>query len=338
MTAIPFTCIYCLRTAPIVAPSDAHIFPDALGGKTSVSNTVCRECNGRINREIEMPVLPTFALFRSILGIRGRRNGIVRVRASIKFAGQEVESSLNAVGQPDVIIHVGTDAAGRKTYSLFGPADTVEAKRQEIAQKYPDLKWEERDLLGAAPPESLVEFEVDMTGLLLRRLAAKIAFERFAQLRGATFVSDKEFDTIRAFILDGKECRLRCGVLSDPRLLEGPLNFPVPNHSIFVIAHPYDRILGAFVSLYGIFYWWVILSTEYSALGPTDNLLLEHPQNKTAYSPQLRVKTGSVRVPWHELASFYRENPKGSVRSAMIHAVKKFQGAVNSFYDSPEHT
>jgi hypothetical protein len=315
-----------------VAGSEAHIFPDALGGKTSVRDTVCVQCNGRINREIEMPALRTFNFFRSILGIRGRRNDIIRVRATVKVAGQEVETFLNEVGQPDIIIHVGTDGA-KKTYSLFGPADNVEAKRREIAQKYPDLKWEERDLLSAAPPESLVEFEVDLAGLHLRRLAAKIAFERFAQLRGATFVSDKEFDTIRKFVLSGNERELCCGVLSDSRLLEGSLNFPVPDHAIVVIAHPYDRILGAFVVLYGIFYWWVLLSTEYTALGPTDDLLLEHPQKKTALSPQLRAKIGSVRVPWHEMVNAYREDRRGIVRSAMVHAVKKFQAAVDASYE-----
>lgn len=337
-TEKPFTCIYCLKSFPIVTPSEAHIFPDAMGGETSVSDTVCLGCNGWINREIEMPALPTFALFRSLLGIRGRRNDIVRVRATIRFAGQEVEAFLNEVGQPDIIIHVGADAAGRKTYSLFGPADTVEAKRQEIAWKYPSLKWKEQDLLSTAPPESLIEFKVDLAGSGLRRLAAKIGFERFAQLRTATFVADKEFNRIRQFILTGNEQTSCCGVLSDRRLLEGSLTFPVPNHAVVIVAHPYDSILGAFVSLYGIFYWWVLLSTEYTALGPTDDLLIEHPQNKTAYSPQLRAKTGGVRVPWHELVNLYRQNPKRAVRAATIHAVTKFQAAVDSFYNSAENS
>ena len=131
-----------------------------------------------------------------------------------------------------MIVQVERDAAGNKTYFIMGPAKNVEAKRQEIAKKFPNLKWKEHDLRSTAPPESLVEFEMDLGAIYLRRLATKIAFERFAQLRSGAFVADGDFDPVREFILNGKEQQLCCGVLSDSHLLEGSLNFPLPNHAI----------------------------------------------------------------------------------------------------------
>ena len=66
-------CIYCKRSYPEVRPSEAHIFPYGLGGTESSDENVCDECNGRVNREVETAALNHFRIFRSLLGIEGRR-------------------------------------------------------------------------------------------------------------------------------------------------------------------------------------------------------------------------------------------------------------------------
>ena len=241
-----------------------------------------------------------------------------------------------ATGSLDVIVQVGRDAGENKTYSILGTPENVEAKRQEIAKKFPNLKWEEQDLRSTAPPESFVEFELDLEAICLRRLAAKVAFERFAQLRSGAFVADGDFDPVREFIINGMEQQLCCGVLSDPRLLEGSLNFPLPNHAVVIIGHPQDRVLGAFVTFYSLFYYWVILSTSYTALGPTDDLLLEHPQRRESNTPRLRYGTSSIRVPWDDLVNAHYENPLGALKTARSYATKKFQAAAAGFYEAEQ--
>jgi HNH endonuclease len=71
-----FARIYCKDGPPSVAASEAHIFPYALDGSTSASDTVCGDCNGRVNREVEERALPSFRVLQSLLGITGRRGKV----------------------------------------------------------------------------------------------------------------------------------------------------------------------------------------------------------------------------------------------------------------------
>lgn len=327
-----FTCIYCLRSHPEVTPSEAHIFTHALGGSTATKDTVCTTCNISINREIEMPVLQNFAFFRSIWGIRGRKDSPVRVRALVTFAGKTHKLALNERGEADLIIWKQKDATGSMTYKIFGPAEKIEAKLGEITKKYPQLKWQELDTKNIEPPESLVEFDLDLRAQHLRRLAAKVAFERFAQLRGSCFVADNEFTVIRNFVLTGSEHNVCSSFLADPRLLKGSLNFPPPLHAVVIIAHPYDTVLGAFVSFFSLFYYWVILSTNHTALGPMDDLLIENPQSRECSTPLLRGGIGSIRVPWNDLVSEHLNDPRSNLKLAAAYAVKKFNGVADKFY------
>lgn len=82
-----FTCIYCLKNEPDVTPSEAHIFPDAMGGVSSTPNTVCKDCNNEINRSFEQEEVEKFVLFQSIWGIKCRRGKVKGVRAVIEFQG-----------------------------------------------------------------------------------------------------------------------------------------------------------------------------------------------------------------------------------------------------------
>ncbi|MFC1643551.1 HNH endonuclease [Chlamydiota bacterium] len=65
-----FQCIYCLKKSPEVTPSRAHIFTDAIGGSTTTKDLVCSECNHKINKEIETPILDSLAHFQNIWGIK----------------------------------------------------------------------------------------------------------------------------------------------------------------------------------------------------------------------------------------------------------------------------
>jgi len=328
-----FTCIYCLKDEPEVTPSKAHIFPDVVGGVTSTRRTVCVGCNGIINREVETPTLSTFALFQSIWGIKGRRKRIKGVPATLRVAGKEMDALLDQKGEPKpAIIFIGIDETGKRTYSIIGPANKVEDKRQEITRKYPNIQWQEMNLKQMSPPEAVIEFNGDLSRLPLRRLAAKVAFERWAQLPNSLLLSDHQYDVIRDFITTGKEHELRCGLLADSTLLNRFLNFPLPNHGVAIIAHPDSRVLGGFVTFYSLFYFWVMLSTQYRSLGPFDDLLLENPQTAETQNPKFRRHTGGLLISWNVLVDAYRNKPKDIIHNAMGQAIKKFNDAAKDFY------
>jgi hypothetical protein len=269
-----------------------------------------------------------------VWGITGRRKSSPRLRATVSFAGHQAHNvRLNTRGEPDgVIVRTPIDATGKKSYLLVGRGRQLEAKRQEIAQTHPIIQWEELDPQRTARLESRLEFDGDLTRSSLRRLAAKVAFEWLAAHRGRALLVDREFDPVRTFVLTGHEAELCCGVLSDMRLLQGPLNFPLPYHAVAIIAHPADHVLGAFVTFYSLFYYWVILSRRHHALWPWDDLLLEHPQVRDTENPHLRQHVGSVRVPWYELEQAYSRDPFTATRVVSAYAVQKFRAAAAAFY------
>ena len=94
--------------------------------------------------------------------------------------GREISAFLNEMGKPSsVLVRPETSPEGRFSYLLYGPIGKLEAKRGEIDRKYPGFQWED------VPPVDVklfVEFDGDLGKPYLRRLAAKVALEQFAQL------------------------------------------------------------------------------------------------------------------------------------------------------------
>jgi hypothetical protein len=152
-----------------------------MGGSGATDETVCKGCNGLINRRVETPALPSFLPFQSLFGIRGRRNDIRRVPGTITVDGETGHVSLNDRGEITAAVVIPIKSAdGKPNYLLFGPKDLVEAKMRTLTARNPALKWEES---GPEADRAQVFVEVDphLSRLHLRRLAAKVAFERWAQ-------------------------------------------------------------------------------------------------------------------------------------------------------------
>src|SRR5438046_1135539 len=95
-----FRCIYCRRRAPYATASTAHVFPEVIGGTFFSKKTVCRACNGRVNREVESKALSAFDFFQSCLGIRGRRGRIRPVKGTVTLEGQDYPVSVGEEGVP----------------------------------------------------------------------------------------------------------------------------------------------------------------------------------------------------------------------------------------------
>jgi len=328
-----FTCIYCLQNEPDVKPSETHIFPDAMGGLTSARDIVCVTCNRKNGRAFEQVEIRKLAFFQSIWGIKNRRGKTAGVRAVLRFEGREASVTLDHMGQPKTAMVIPqAQEDGKKAYSIVGPAEHVEAKRQEIGNKLPSIQWHEMDVTNRTPPETIIPFDSDLSRASVRRLAARVAFERWAQSRGPLVVIDRQYDPIRNFILTGAEPDLRCGVLADSQLLNGMLNFPTGNHAVVILAHPRSQVLGSLVAFYSLFYFWIVLSRDYRALTAFDDLLREDPQRNEVHNPVLRSGTGNLLVKWHMLEKAYSVDPGKVTRKAIQHAARKFQASADKFY------
>ena len=329
-----FTCIYCLKNEPVVSPSEAHIFPDAMGGVNASQNIVCKDCNDKTNQYFEQTEVEKFSFFQNIWGIKSRRGKIKAVRATVKYEGKSFNISLDGRCVPKTpLIFVKKDNTGKKFYEIIGHASKVKKKQKEIEAKNSSISWNEEDLKNIPLPEADIEIASDLTRRSLRRLAAKVAYERWGQLRGAMILDDTQYSNVRDFILTGAESEVCCGLLSDHSLLNGMLNFPVGHHGVMIIAHPKSQVLGSFVTFYSLFYFWVILSTNYHAIAPFDEVLIENPQSQKAFSPLFRANTGNLLVNWNNIVKPFLTDPDAVALSSMKHAFNKFQKSSDEFYD-----
>lgn len=252
--------------------------------------------------------------------------GELQARATVGGRGERVE------------IHpvFATDAQGRRQAHLIGPGSQVQRRRSELARRNPGWTWTELDLRSM--PEAEFEYNLPSNILIdnrMYRLAAKAAFEEYArrrQLRPEVIFS-AEFEDIRRFILDGTHPgRASAGLLWHEQLLNGPLRVPVPMHMVGLISHPNDRIFGGFVAFFGLYYYWVCLSTHHFALAAHDSIVLVHAQAGTIMEPPLRANAVPVRVPWREILRDC-DDQRAVLRQAGAFAIRKIRRA----WEDAEH-
>lgn len=309
-----FRCIYC-RSQTDGAFAEAHIFPDAIGGTASSVTTVCSGCNINVNQGIEQRALPAFAVFLSLWGIQSRRGKIPRVPAATAIEGHDVSTALDEHGRPTgAIVKKITHADGRLEYLIFGTPEAVEVKRSEMSKKNPGLRWEEPHDTSLLATVELPK-PADRT---IRRLAAKVALEYFASIRGSEAVVGADFQPVCDFILEDRDTTPCVAVVSNEKWLFGPMNYPVPSHAAHVLGHPADRVLGSFVTFFGLYSYAVVLSRDYPVVGAIDELLFEYPDARESHRPALRL-SGHPRIPWLEIMTAYDADP-GS-RSAVAERV-----------------
>ena len=337
IVAVAFVCIYCRKSPPEVFASEAHVFPYALGGTTVSRDTVCGQCNGQVNREVEDRAVTDFRWFQSMFGIAGRRGGVPGVRATATVDGQESPVVLGPDGLPVGPLVRESTEEGRRSVVVYGRHEIIPSIADKIAAEHPGINWQTSNF--DVPFEVVTELP-SPDAPHTRRLAAKIAFERFAQLRTSTIARDSEFDDIREFILTGVEAYPICGLTADPRLLNRAFDLPVPNHAVLLVAHPRDRVLGAFVILFGVFFFWVLLSRRYNALGPMDEILTEYPQAREAERPLLRAQEGSLRVPWNEFVTPWANQRDKVLDEVITAASTRLQAAIKNAAgpDSPDQS
>jgi len=310
-----FICIYCKKTLPEIKPSKSHVIPDFLGGVLELNNAVCIECNNRVNREIEKLMIKPFAYLRSGLDLRGRRRRDIKVSAEVKILGVKIKTKLSSGIQIPPFEYQKPN--GEKGLVIVGEKDYVEKEKRKI-ESNTRKKWNWEEIEGVPEFEVLIKvlpLEVlrDNEG---RKLAAKIAFERFCQMRSSTVLVDSCYDGIREFILTGNAGSIFSNLFFDDKVMNRNFNIPFPWHGIFFMQRRYKLI--SIVTLFGLFYFLTILTNRMPIFANWEECILIHPQTKQKIEPILR---GSV-FPTIPTTAF--EINDDTYRKAARYALTKF--------------
>jgi len=323
-----FACIYCRKTEPEVSPSSAHIFPSFLGGVTTSNSTVCGSCNHIVNREVESPANGALDACRIVFNVTGRRRRR-GFSAKAEFGGEEKPVRVDNKGEP---IHpvkwIERDQEGRKVYGISGPPELAEAERQKMSKENPNIQWKSTKVDA--------KIVLGKNFWSLRRLAAKVAFERWAQKRRLLLpLDDPQYNDIRDFILQGNEERVCCGFFPGIRNLMDFYDFSVPYNTVVLVGHPDSPLLTAIVSFYGLFYLWVFLSIEYKAIDAFDYVLSEHPKTGEVRIPKLKLTPEVIPIALTSLVEGYCKNEAAYVLKAKEYAEKKFEEYRQGEIDPP---
>lgn len=314
-----FICIYCKKSTPEVEPTLSHVIPDFLGGALELKDAVCKTCNNKINGEVEEPIKKPFAYLRSGLDLQGRRRRDIKIPAKVKILGVELETNLNS----DIRIppFEYQKSNGEKGLVIVGENEYVENEKKKIDSNQ-RKKWAWEEMEGTPHPEIFIEvlpFNV-LIGKEGQRLAAKIAFERFCQMRSASSVLDNCYDQIREFIVADNAQGIFSNLFFDGKVMNRNFNIPFPWHGIVFMQRGYKLV--SIVTLFGLFYFLIVLTTRMSILANWEECVLLHPQTKQESVPILR---GSLQ-PTIPVSAFRVDN--SVYKEAAQYALSKFDEAL----------
>jgi hypothetical protein len=279
----------------------------------------------------ENAVIERFAFFRSIWGIKSRKKDRVpHVSTKLKFADIEGKVSIDQNGElTGPIVMTNLDTNGIKEYRVIGFGEKgkkqAEIKRQQISAKHPNVAWEE--VHHAETP--LIQFVIEtpeVDDIILRRLAAKVAFESWAEKRASLVASDSQYAQIRDFILTGNH-DFCSGVLPAPPPLTGLSDLPVGIHAGGIVHNVSSPILGAFIVFFGLFHYWVLISTSYQSLQSDDEFWIENPQKGYFPDSKLRCQARPILIDWGQYVRAWRNDPQGILKKAVTYNEAKFQEA-----------
>ena len=281
-------CIYCKALIDNSSNSRSDIIPDFLGDGLILDNCVCKTCNNEFNSQVEQTLKNKFHFIRSGLNLKGRRGKPLKVIGKIEI------NSLNKVMNVDVdsirdgippFKHEGPD--GNEYYVVIGNNGYLEAKKAEISKKKNNLDWKEIDKSNIDFVVKILPTDV-MLGPLGRRIAAKMAFERLCQKKSSSAVLDGIFDNVRNYIMHGKCNKIVSTMIYNKRIMDQNV-FRFPMHHTIILTHDIKnhRCVGI-VSIFGLYYYLVLLSDYLIINAPWDDCIVVHPQTDKAYEPLLR--------------------------------------------------
>jgi hypothetical protein len=324
-----FTCIYCGDQVDKERASLSHIIPDSLGGPIVLRNAVCRKCNAEIAKQVEDPFKGSWAWLIWMLGVRSRRQKLPTFKAAMNLMEQEREFTVRSHSRAPEIPPIFTkDPQGKEMVSLVGPTDYVSRKMAEYQNKYQNVVWTEQPADELKKKHIVFPIDVEsLSALFTHRLAAKIAFEYWGLMRDPTTLLDNEYDDIRKLIRWGTTgAGQLCGLIADENLISRNLNISFPNHAICIVVHPSERKLGAVIVVFGLFYYWVELTSRYPISISLSELTVVSPIAKIAREAVLVGSARMPRLPWEK----FKRPDLNRVQNAWRLARKKIEMSLDT--------
>ena len=294
----PLNCIYCKKQMDFASTSKSDIIPDFFGNGLILENAVCKICNNDFNTQVEQKLRNYFQYLRSGLDLRGRRKKPVKLLAEIEVdsLGKKMKVDLDHINTKGIPPFKFKGENGKEYYAVIGKKEYIKDKKREISDKKPKIKWQESNSKGEVTLTiGTLPIEV-MYGELGKRLAAKIAFERLCQKKSSLVVNDRVYDNIRNYVRYGKCKREVSTLIYNEQIMTVNMNFPFPYHCIVLTNDLKRNRLVGVVSIFGLYYYLVLISDYLSIRAPWDNCVTVDPQESNEYESSIRC-TGTINIP-----------------------------------------
>jgi hypothetical protein len=252
-------CLFCRREFEDL--TDEHVFPAAIGGKLTVRNGTCTDCNNGMSGKFEQKIAGRLVGFRRLLSLKDRRGQIPVIEIGVKLEGQEHQASLLPDGSTVLrprVTKVVRDGVVRTTYEHL-----PEANKEALL-----IKAEEKGWQLIEEPKTGGEVEASFSGDLdflkseeMFRYVAKIGYTALALRMGVTLAQSASFEAIREYINAG-------GGGAPVRLFLNEAFFAgseqgLHQHSVLLAGRNDKRRVDAIVRIFGGLSYMVLLSGHY---------------------------------------------------------------------------
>src|SRR3989304_197776 len=239
-----------------------HIIPQAIGGRLK-KKLYCKACNNTFGHALDNEISNQFGWIGTLLNIKREQGkpqpydvkdlrtgitlvfdgeGLTRKRPIVKITsndGKKLDSSDITARSEKELKEVCTPIQNR--YELSGGMETFK---------------------DVHPSPTVTEKEITIDNALLRRAVTKIAYSFLCIKLPKDIILSSPFEAVRAFIKTGKgQARARANFVHTQFMKDGVR----PLHKIHVALNRREKLVIAFVSLFGIYRFAVLLAEEFES-------------------------------------------------------------------------
>ncbi len=314
-------CIYCFTDKKL---TKSHVIPEGLGSNLKLLKAVCLNCNSEHGRTFEAQVCKDLSFYRMLLQLESKGK-VAKTEAEMNILGHKITVSVGKKGLPQNVKPIIEEGLSRKfLVSAESPNKLKQKMKAFIKGGY---EFDEDKMTETSVQLVFKGEQTKIDSLNFLRLAAKIAFEKFCMFRG-TQAYDSEFNHIRSFIKEGKYGpEFVVNLIYENTLMNQVIGLPFPLHSI--LSYGSGKEIGAIVTIFGLFNYFVLLSSNACVIQDWDEYMIIHPQTKKDTLPLLTGKHSISTV--HNLIAKSLKD-KNSGQKAKEFARQKFTRSIQDYF------
>jgi len=278
--------IYCVYIS-------SHIIPECLGANLKLPKSVCEDCNKKIGSTIEAKICNDFSFYRFLAQVKTKKGKQTSTVAELEIMGNKVNVKIGEGGVPKCVPPIIVDEGPPRQF-------LVTAESPEKLKKIVN-SFEKMGIMF--DPEKMAREDVRLIFTADKRyiasndylrVATKIAFERLCYISPQRAYND-EYDKVRNFIRFGKyQNRKPARLIYEERLVNNILGLPFPFHGVLLFA--YGRLIASIVSIFGLFYYYVILNDNNRILQNWAKFIYIDPHDRKAREPILKSDYSLRRI------------------------------------------